>query len=285
MERSDIETRRFGKAGQPVSLVGLGGEGILRTYGQEDRASAVIQKAVDEGITYFDCARAYAGSESYYGRVWGTHPKLRETIFQAGKSAERTKAGALADLEGTLQAMNLDHLDLWQIHDVRTEKDLNEIGGPGGALEGFVEAKRSGKTRFIGVTGHHDPEMLTRAIREWPVDSVMMPINPIEAVIGGFMDHTLPAAREKDLAVIAMKVLGGGHYLAPEAGIHAGALIRFALSQEITVAIVGCSTPKHVEELSEQGRPFEPMSLVEQQEVIELFKPLSRRLAFYRGVI
>ncbi len=284
MNHSDIETRRFGSTERLVSLVGLGGEGILRTHGQDERAAAVIHEALRQGITYFDCARVYAGSEGYYGQVWRQHPNLRSEIFQASKSAERTRSGALADLERTLKTMNTDHLDLWQIHDVRTEKDLKQISGPGGALEAFVQARQSGKTKLIGVTGHHDPEILTRAVKEWPVDSVMMPVNPIEAVLGGFLESALPAAREKGLAIIGMKVLGGGHYLAPKVGITARTLIRFALSQDVSVIIVGCSAPAHVVELADAARPFHPMDVEEQAGVRTLFEPAARRLAFYRGV-
>jgi len=285
MHAADIDTRRFGSGEVRVTLVGLGGEGVLRTHGQEERAVAVIQAAVDAGITYFDCARVYAGSEGYYGRLWKSRPDLRPGVFQASKSARRTKSGAMADLEITLETMGVDHLDLWQIHDVRTQEDLNRISGPGGALEAFVEARSSGKVRFIGVTGHHDPEILLEAIREWPVDSVMMPVNPVEASLGGFLDRTLPAARQKGLAVIAMKVLGAGRYLFPEAGVTAQTLIRFALSQDVTTAIVGCSVPTHVQALAEVGRPFRPMDTREQDLVIELYAPAARRLAFYRGVL
>lgn len=284
MNAADIDSRYFGKTERRVTLVGLGGEGILRTHGQDERASAVIREAIDRGITYFDCARAYAGSEGYYGMVWKQRPDLRAKVFQAGKSAQRTRAGAMSDLEVTLKTMGLDCLDLWQIHDVRTRADLDEISGPGGALEAFVEARRSGKTKYIGVTGHHDPEILGEAVRDWPVDSVMMPVNPVEAVIGGFLDRTLPAARRKGLAVIAMKVLGGGHYLFADAGVTAERLIRFALSQDISVAIVGCSSPSHVETLVEAGRPCQPMDVDEQRALTALFEPGARRMAFYRGV-
>jgi predicted aldo/keto reductase-like oxidoreductase len=174
---------------------------------------------------------------------------------------------------------------LWQIHDVRTRADLDEISGPGGALEAFVEARQSGKAKNIGVTGHHDPRVLEEAVRDWPVDSVMMPVNPVEAVLGGFLDRTLPAARRKGLAVIAMKVLGGGHYLFPDSGITPRNLIRFALSQDISVAIVGCSSPAHVETLAETGRSFTPMNEEEKQAMAELFATAARRLAFYRGVL
>lgn len=285
MHGTDIDTRGFGKAERPVSLVGLGGEGILRTHGQETRATAVILEAIEQGITYFDCARVYKGSESYYGRIWGDRPSVRQGVFQAGKSAERTRMGAQTDLERTLRTMKIDYLDLWQIHDVRTEEDLARISGPDGALEAFVQAREAGKTRFIGVTGHHDPYILTRALREWPLDSVMMPINPVEATLTGFMDTTLPEARTKGLAVIAMKVLGAGHYVAPQAGITPQMLIRFALSQDITVAIVGCSTPEHVDLLAQAGRPFSPLSPKEQDEIVQAFKPMARKMAFYRGVL
>ena len=278
-----IPTRAFGKTGGAVTLTGLGGEGILRTYGQEDKTWGVIREAVAQGISYFDCARAYAGSETYYGQVWSRHPEDRARIFQAGKSAARSKNGALADLDQTLRNMDIDYLDLWQIHDVRTEEDLEMISRPGGALEGFMEAKTNGKTRFIGVTGHHDPKILEKAIREWPVDSVMMPVNPVEAALGGFMDSALPAALGKGIAVIGMKVLGASHYILPDAGVTPEMLTRFALSQPITVAIIGCSNLSHVRTLAETGRSFTPLSPDEQQAIVGLFHPYARRLAFYRG--
>ena len=154
MPKGVIPTRVFGKTGIEVTVTGLGGEGVLRSYGQEGEAWKVIREAVDHGISYFDCARAYAGSETYYGQVWSRHPEDRARIFQAGKSGSRSKNGALADLDQTLRNMDIDYLDLWQIHDVRTEEDLEIISSPGGAVEAFLEAKTKGKTRFIGVTGH-----------------------------------------------------------------------------------------------------------------------------------
>ena len=225
-----------------VTIVGLGGEGILRTYGQTARAQEVILEAASQGIAYFDSARVYAGSEGYYGSVWPKHPEIRARIFQTSKSGSRDKKGALSDLETTLRTMGLDHLDLWQIHDVRTERDLEAISSPQGALEAFVEAKAAGKIRFIGVTGHHDPSILTQAVRDWPVDAVLMPVNPVEGALRGFFDSTLPEAHRKGIAVIGMKVLGAGHYILPDLDMTPELLIRFALSQKITLAIVGCST-------------------------------------------
>jgi aryl-alcohol dehydrogenase-like predicted oxidoreductase len=285
MSRMNLGLSKFGKTGQKVTLVGLGGEGILRTHGHEKEAEAVIREAFERGIRYFDSARAYAGSESYYGLVWPKQPEMRAQIFQTSKSASRDKKGALADLDKTLTTMGIDHLDLWQIHDVRSVNDIEAIAGPGGALEAFVEAKAAGKTRFIGVTGHHAPAILTRAVKEWPVDSVLMPVNPVEGALGGFLDSTLPAAQEKGIAVIAMKVLGASHYLVPDPKINAETLTRFALSQKVSVAIVGCSTPEHAKTLAAVGENFEPLSQREQEKLVNWFRPFAKRLAYYRGVL
>lgn len=285
MSTALIQTRNFGKTGREVTCVGLGGEGVLRTFGRSQEAAEVIGEAIGQGINYFDSARAYAGSQSYYGAFWPKHPEIRSGVFQASKSASRDKKGALADLDNTLSTMGIAHLDLWQIHDIRDESDIRQIESPGGALEAFAEAKAAGKTRFIGVTGHHDPAVLSRAIRDWPVDSVMMPVNPVEGALGGFLDTSLPLAREKGIAVIAMKVLGASHYIIPELGLTPELLIRYALSLPISVAIIGCSTPKEVQALAKVGREFIPLSHEEQQELVNRIRPHARKLAFYRGRI
>jgi len=279
-----IEQRIFGKTHQAVTCVGIGGEGVLRTHGREQEARAVLQTAADQGITYFDSARVYADSELYYGKLWGKYPEIRSNIFQASKSASRDKRGAVADLKQSLERLQTDYLDLWQIHDVRNPQDLALISAPGGALEAFVEAKSAGKVRFIGVTGHHDPKILTQAVRSWPVDAVMMPVNPVEGILGGFLTETLPAAIKKGMAVIGMKVLGAAHFIIPRTQITAAALIRYALSFDIDVAIVGCSTPAEVKSLAETGRIAKPLAEEERGYLLSVFKPVARRLAYYRGV-
>jgi aryl-alcohol dehydrogenase-like predicted oxidoreductase len=280
-----LQTRIFGNTHQSVTRTGLGGEGVLRTHGRNREAREVIEAAVAEGINYFDSARVYADSELYYGHIWKEQPELRAQVFQASKSPGRDKASALADLQQTLERLQTEYLDLWQIHDVRTPQDIAMIAGPGGALEAFVEAKASGMVRFIGVTGHHDPRILTQAVREWPVDAVMLPVNPVEQILGGFLTDTLPAARKKGVAVIGMKVLGAAHYIFAQAQITAAALIRYALSFDIDVAIVGCSTPAEVNTLAETGRMTKPLAEKDRRYLLSVFKPIARRMAYYRGVI
>ncbi len=289
MNEVEITEKPFGKLAN-VTCVGLGGEGILRTFGRAHEAEKVISEAISQKITYYDCARVYADSERYYGAVWGKNPQLRKTVFQASKSASRDRSGALKDLGETLERLQTGYLDLWQIHDVRTTEDIRMIAGPGGALEAFIEAKDAGKVRAIGVTGHHDPRILTQVVQEWPVDSVMMPVNPVEGVLArirpdAFLSSTITAAREKEIAVIAMKTLGASHYIYPDAGITADLLIHYALSHEVTVVIVGCSTPEHVSILADAGRNTTVLSENERQELEKAFEPHVSKLAYYRGVL
>ncbi len=280
-----LVTRSFGKTGRKVTAVGLGGEGILRTYNREKEAGAVIREALAVGITYFDSAAAYAGSEGYYGTFWSEHPGVRPVIFQASKSANRDRAAAELGLQQTLTRMRVDYLDLWQIHDLRTYHELRALEGPDGALGAFVEARETGLVRHIGVTGHHDPDVLTYAVENWPVDAVMMPVNPVEGALGGFLDVTLPAARDRGIAVVGMKVLGASQYISPDAGITPDMLIRYALSQDIAVAIVGCSNQEEVRTLAAVGRSGAGLSDDEQQALVDAFRPYARELAYYRGVL
>ena len=283
MAATDLIQGLFGATGRAVTRVGLGGEGILRTHGRQEQARKVIERALEQGIEYFDTAPAYAGSEGYLGGVWKAMPQHRAKIFQTSKSARRSYAGAMRDLERSLATLGTDYLDLWQIHDVREMEEVSAIGAPDGALRAFLEARESGVVRYIGVTGHHDPEVLTRCVRDWPLDSVLLPVNPLEGVIGGFLSQTLPAAKSKGLAVVAMKVFGGGHYISPEDGLTPERYLRYALSQPVDVVIAGCASPGEVDLLTQTVRAFQPMPAAEQEALLDLFRPHAARLAFYRG--
>lgn len=280
-----IKGTGFGQSDKRITRVGLGGEGILRSIGKAKEAEAVIKAAVDQGISYFDSARVYLDSEIYLGRHWKDHPDQRKSIFQTSKSAQRTREGALAELTQTLKRLNTEQLDLWQIHDIRDERDLAMISGKGGALEAFVEAREMGLARFIGVTGHHDPAILTKAVTMWPVDAVLLPVNPVEEILGGFLTQTLDAAHQKGIAVIGMKVLGQKHYISKELGITPELLISFALSYDISLAIVGCKTPDEVKALADTGAATTALTPAERKEITRPFARMAKRLAFYRGSI
>jgi aryl-alcohol dehydrogenase-like predicted oxidoreductase len=244
----------------------------------------MLSAAYESGIRYYDSAPAYAESERYLGRFWKEHPARIAETFQASKSAERDAAGAAAELRRTLDRLGRDQLGLWQIHDVRDAADIRRIEGPEGALQAFTAARETGTVRGIGVTGHHDPAVLLHAVSTWDIDAVLLPVNPVEAVIGGFTDTVIPAARERGIGVIGMKTLGAAHFIFPDAGIGPEELVRFALAQDTDIVIAGCSTPYEARQLARAGREGR-MDDDEQVRIIEAFRPYAARLAFYRGVL
>jgi predicted aldo/keto reductase-like oxidoreductase len=264
----DIPKRALGKTGVEVTILG-----------HEREAGDLIRRAVDLGINYFESARAYSGSESYYGR---SLRERRKKIFLTSKSHARSKRGARLHLEETLRNMKTDHLDLWQVHDVRTEEEMEEIFGPQGALEAFVEARDKGLVRFIGVTGHHDPLITKRCLERFEFDTVLIPVNPAEPAYKSYLTEVIPPAKKKGMGIVGMKVYFRGF---------AGRLpwfktmepfFRFALSQPIATAVVGCDDIEQLEENVKLAGSFAPMTGKESQELIANVSSYARELMYYK---
>jgi len=275
----EIPKRKLGKTGAAVTILGLGGEGVLRTQGYEKQAYALINRAIDLGINYFESARAYADSETYYGLAL---KERRKELFLNSKSHARDKKGALQHLHETLRNMKTDYLDLWQIHDVRTEEDINELFGTQGALAAFVEARGKGLVRFIGVTGHHDPEILKQCMEKFNFDTVLLPINPAEPHYQSFIDSVLPLARKKKMGIIAMKVYWRGFATKIPRVSSLEPFLRFALSHPISTAVIGCDTIKQLEENVRFASSFEPMTVKEMEALVTSMAPYARRLMYYK---
>lgn len=274
-----IPKRRLGRTNVDVTILGLGGEGILRTTDHGKEAYDLINRAIDLGINYFDSAKAYAGCESYHGKALG---ERRKSIFLAGKSHARDKKGALAHLHDTLKKIKTDHLDLWQMHDMRTAEDIEEVTAPGGALEAFREAKEKGIVRFIGVTGHEDPSILRHCIELADFDTVLMPVNPAEPRYHSFITELLPYAVEKRMGIIAMKVYFGGLATRIPKMRTLEPFYRFVLSHPVTTAIIGCDTIAQLEENAEHARSFKPFNNTEMESLVEDVALYSRQLMYYK---
>jgi aryl-alcohol dehydrogenase-like predicted oxidoreductase len=169
-----IPRRVLGRTGQEITQFALGGEGVLRTHGRISEAVAVIHRALDQGVNYCDTAPAYDGSLDYYGAALG---ERRSQVFLASKTHDRTRDGSLLLLEQSLKRVRTDHLDLWQLHDLRSARDLQMIFSRGGALEALLEAREQGRVRYLGLTGHHDPAILLEAMRRFDFDTVLVALN------------------------------------------------------------------------------------------------------------
>jgi len=275
----ELPKRILGNTGVEVTVMGLGGEGILRTYGYEKEASQLINTAIDLGVNYFESARAYSGSESYYGKAL---KERRKEIFLASKSHARDRRGALNHLHETLKRMMTDHLDLWQVHDMRTEEDIKEVFGPDGALEAFADAKKRGLVRFIGVTGHHDPSIIKRCIQDFDFDTVLIPVNPAELAYKSFINEVIPVAHRKGMGIVGMKTYFRGLAQKIPGFGTLEAFFRFALSHPLSTAVIGCDSIRQLEENAGFARAFNAMSSEEMQGIIDAVSPHARRLMYYK---
>ncbi len=263
-----------------MTIFGIGGEGLLRTFDHDNETYELINRAIDLGVNYFETGRSYAGSEGYYGNALR---ERRDSIFLAGKSHARTKGEAENHLHTTLGHLKTGHLDLWQIHDVRTSKDVKEIFGPGGAVEAFIEAKEKGDARFIGVTGHHDPAIIKKCLELFEFDTVLIPINPAEAHHRSFMREVVPHAVNKNIGIIGMKVYARGFVTKIPDVQPLDNYLRYALSHRISTAIIGCDTVSQLEENVKYAAGYYPMTEEEMQRLERIVSPYAKELMYYKS--
>ena len=230
-----LERRRLGRTDLQVSCLGLGAMGIIshfhRTRAQSER---VVHRALDLGINVIDTASAYFDSEEILGgALVGRH----DQVYLATKSLLRRAKGFGQELERSLRRLRTDHIHLYQVHHVQYQHELEQILGPGGAMELLQREKERGRISFIGVTSHH-PGVLVQALETGCFDTVQFPFNPIEAK--GF-SPVLEKARELDIGTIGMKPLSGGRLTSVEAAL------QYSAAHPIDVTLAGCSTVDHVE--------------------------------------
>lgn len=272
-----IPIRALGKTGRQVTLFGLGGEGVLRTWGEDKAAARVISRALDQGVTYCDTAPAYAGSLDYYG---ATLAERRSQVFFASKTHDRTRDGSLKLLDQSLKRARTDHFDLWQLHDLRTTDDLTRIFSKGGALEALVQAKAEGRVKHLGITGHHDPAILLEAMRRFDFDTVLVALNAADVHRLPFITTVVAEASKRGIGVIAMKVCAQKRLLYR---LSMAESLGYAWSiPGVSLAIVGCETPEEVDENAEIARAFQPLAAESMRELESRTQAEHRAFAYFK---
>jgi uncharacterized protein len=265
-----VPHKPFGATGLTLSVLGLGGYnlGLAPSYGEAER---IVHEAVDAGITFFDNAWEYNAhrSEEWMGRALVGR---RDRVFLMTKVCThgRGKDVALQQLHESLARLKTDHLDLWQIHEVIYRTDPELIFRPGGAIEALVEAKKQGKTRFIGFTGHKRPDIHLQTLQLADkhgirFDSVQMPLNAFDATYRSFEQHVLPVARRHGAAVLGMKSLGGGGEPLQQGVITAEEGLRYAMSLPVATTISGIDSLAVLRQNLAIARGFKPMSGAEME--------------------
>ena len=258
LKPGDIPKRVFGKTDEQLTIIGQAG-GRFPLCGFED-AKAITLRAHELGINYFDTARIYwdGRSEEVYGAVL---PPFRKEIFLTTKSPQRTRQGAEADLEKSLRALKTDYVDLWQIHQVSTMDEVEQIFSPGGAIEAFEAAKKAGKCRFFGFTGHHDPHVHLAMLKKYDkYDSILMPLNPADPGYLSFEKMVLPLAVQRGMGIQAMKSTANAKLLQ---SISVKDCLSYVLSLPIHCLALGCTTLGQIEDDVRIAQQFTPLGEVQ----------------------
>ncbi len=263
-----VPKRPLGRTGLEVSALGIGGY-HLGSADSDAEAIQIVNEALDAGVNFFDNAWEYHGglSEERLGRA--LKGKRNQAIVMTKVCTHgRDKDVAMRQLEESLTRLQTDHLDVWQIHEVIYENDPDLIFAPNGAAEALLQAKKQGKVRFVGFTGHKDPSIHLKMLsHDFPFDTVQMPLNCLDATFRSFETKVLPELNRRGIAALGMKSLGGSGELVREGAVVVTMGLRYAMSLPVAVTICGIESPEVLHQNLEVARNFQPLSAAEMQTV------------------
>ena len=254
--------RKLGRTGDKVSAIGLGGHHIGIPQ-DPDVGIRVIRHAIDRGITFMDNCWDYHGGESERRMGKALCDGYRAKVFLMTKFDGRTRKSAAQQIDESLQRLQTDHVDLMQYHENIRMEDPDRFFAPDGPLEALLEAKKAGKIRFIGFTGHKDPAVHLRmlelaAANKFRFDSCQMPLNVMDAHFRSFGHQVLPRLVEQGMAVLGMKPLGDGNIL-KSGKVTAKECLHYALTLPTSVVITGCESMERVDQAIEAVETFKPL--------------------------
>jgi aryl-alcohol dehydrogenase-like predicted oxidoreductase len=261
MAEDQVPKKSGGKTGLRLSALGIGGF-HLGTATDQNIATQIVNRALDAGVNFFDNAWEYHEGESEIRLGEALKGKREKAIVMTKVCTHgRGKDVAMRMLEESLRRLQTDYLDVWQIHEVIYYNDPDLIFAPGGAAEALLDAKKQGKVRFIGFTGHKDPSIHLRMLSQgFPFDTVQMPLNCFDATFRSFETHVLPEANRQQLAVFGMKSLGGGGEMVTRGAITPEEGLRYALSLPVATTISGIDSMNVLEQNLAVARGFKPLS-------------------------
>jgi predicted aldo/keto reductase-like oxidoreductase len=256
-----VPRRAFGRTGEQVSIFGLGGFHLGSTKDQQE-TSTIVSKAIDAGVNFFDNAWEYNEGESEERLGIALQGKRDKVILMTKVCSHgRDKKVAMEQLEQSLRRLKTDHLDVWQIHEVVYYNDPDLIFRPDGAIEALEQAKKDGKVRWVGFTGHKDPAIHLKMLsHDFPFDTTQMPLNCFDARFRTFQQIVLPEANRRGIAVLGMKSLGGSGEMVTHGGITPEEGLRYAMSLPVATTISGVDSEIVLEQNRAIASNFKPMT-------------------------
>jgi len=269
-----MPTRALGRTGHMPRLFSLGGQASIEQPDKHDVAIAIINRAIDLGVNYVDTAAAYGRprdttksrwdldgvSQTFVGEVMATR---RKEVFLASKTDDRTRDGSLRLLEQSLRLLKTDHLDLWQLHNVQRDDQIEQIFGKDGAIEALIKARDQKMVRFLGITGHFDPAVLMKGIERFEFDTILMALNAADTHRLSFQQELLPLANRKKMGIIGMKIPARDRLFKPGAVTTMKDAMSYVLTLPVSTVIIGCKTVEQLEENIAIAKSFEPLPAAE----------------------
>lgn len=265
-ETRTVPMRTLGRWGEKVSMVGLGGY-HLGMQSDEQESIRIIRSALDNGINFLDNCWDYNGGQSEIRMGKALREGYRQKAFLMTKIDGHTKQAAWQQLEESLRRLQTDHIDLLQFHEVIRDTDPDRIFSKGGGMEAVREAKKQGKVRYIGFTGHKSPDihlkMLNTAVaHDFTFDAVQMPLNVMDAHFNSFEKKVLPVLVEHKIGVLGMKPMGDKIILKSKTATPIECL-QYAMNLPTSVVITGCDSLDILDQALQAARTFKPMSSAE----------------------
>src|SRR6266436_8211356 len=255
--------RTLGRSGEKVSMVGLGGYHIGHPE-DEQLSIRLVRTALDDGMNFLDNCWDYNGGQSEIRMGKALRDGYRQKAFLMTKIDGQTRQAATQQLEESLRRLQTDHVDLLQFHEVIRETDPGRIMGAGGGMEAVLEAKKQGKVRYIGFTGHKSPDihlqMLETAFaRQFTFDAVQMPLNVMDAHYNSFEKKVLPVLLQHEIGVLGMKSMGD-HFILESQTVTPIECLHYAMNLPTSVVITGCDSLPILEQALQAARSFQPMN-------------------------
>ena len=272
-----VPRRMLGKTGVEVSALCFGGAHLGKIDG-ENEAIRVLHEAIDAGITFLDNAWEYHKGLSEERMGKGLQGR-RQQVFLMTKvcSHGRDKRVAMQQLEDSLRRLRTDHLDLWQIHEVIYANDPDRHFAPGGVIEAMLEAKRQGKVRFLGFTGHKDPSIHLKMLQhDFPFDTCQLPLNVFDGTYRSFEQSVLPVLNERGIAPLAMKSLSGNGDAVKRGMVTAEEALRYVLSLPVATVVSGIDSRDVLRQNLAIARTFTPMTVAEMEGLRNRLAPYAK---------
>jgi len=269
--KNGVPLRILGHTGEKVSIVGIGGYHLARPGVDAEESIRIVRTGLDQGINFLDNCWDYNGGESEIRMGKALRDGYRQKAFLMTKIDGRNKATAASQINESLQRLQTDRIDLLQFHEVIRDNDPDRIFAAGGALEAVLEAKKAGKIRYIGFTGHksadiHLKMLATASAHQFTFDSVQMPLNVMDHHFDSFEAKVLPILQKQNIGVLAMKSMGDPFILQSKT-VTPVECLHYAMNLPTSVVITGCDSLKILEQALDAARSFRPM---DKQEVAAL---------------